>query len=333
MTKEELKKTLAVQTSLDSSSRKFVFSKGSQEGYEKKYIGIPNDVRLVRIAQDSVAMVSDCYIMYAVSMLRIADRYDIQRFLIKYSNANPKLAIPDVSDIDIVLRALKRLIGCGLLFRHNYPCWNANGDKFDVALYSIDSNSQNLMNRVLNLRTTPIPWIQASRLVDLIGYACAAHIAAYLMNTSAFDEVLSAVLKSKYIGTFNIPVELQFRKNEEVFKVAIMNAYLIHEEQVQTKSAFVDSAIFKVNMIKNYIGIRQGNCLPRVVVAVHDTKDLSTIGALIKDSSILSDELLPYVYFAGEGSIDTFGQNGFLVMERDDSELGYHFLAEMPDFI
>ena len=175
MTEELMKKTYLIRKSIDSGNRHFVYSEEVETGYVKIFNYVNSDMKLLEFARDSYGMISDCFILYAVGHMGVAEVDSILTFLRALAKKNPDLNINCTSKESIKDR-LRLLQKKGYLFKHRYEVLANNGDsvgKDVVAIYSLSEDAYQLVKQRLQKRLSINSAIQMKPMKELIGWACA----------------------------------------------------------------------------------------------------------------------------------------------------------------
>ena len=333
LSNECLKRALFIRKELSSEQRRYSISQEIMDSLQKSYKPFSKDLKYTYLAEDSIGTLTDCYIMYAIAVLRIAEIETLQRFLTCLIKRNPHLVILDPNEYESFKRRLKTLHNCGMLFKHMYRKKINGKEDCPVTLYSLDSETQELMNQALSMRTKNYPWLQVKPIIELLGMASCSTVTVALMQEKGFLKYLPAIYKTRDIGTFILPSELQFQKESQLFNVGIIPSYLYHLETVQALDAYLENCLFRIKMISNFLFIaeKQYNSCSRVVCVVESNDDLMNICKKILNlilANSVPESILQNIYFVGE----YLGEMNFLQMYIS-SDKECDFIAVTPDFL
>ncbi len=341
---EKAEKALAVKlkNQLNSGVRRYVCSDKMRDTLEKEFKYLEQDIKLKRFANDEMGMVSDCFLLYAVACLGVADAESIALFDTALHSTEPGLHIMDVNNPDYLRHRLEALLINGLLFKMHYTI-----DTFDEegnpritsnSFYIIEKDGLSFMNRVLSRRIVGQTWLSAENPYELIGNCAAGYVAGMLAKAGRFLEFKQGIFSTKAIGTVFIPsvVKMELSDGSPVY-VGVIDAYLHRYEITQTTGDYEDRCIFKVNTIKQFLFHRdQRNDNVAVVVAVEDNKDLNEMAYWITRMGNLTDDY-GRIFFTGEG---IFRHNNvkktkklFLGLKELSGDKGVEFVPVVPDFV
>lgn len=342
MEKAEKALSVKLKTQLNSGIRRYVCSEKMKDTLEKEFKYLEQDIKLKRFAADEIGMVSDCYLLYAVACLGVADIESIAMFDTAVYGTDAGLHIMDVNNSDYLRNRLEALMINGLLFKMKYVI-----DTFDEdgnprvthnSFYIIEKDGLTFMNRVLSKRVVGQSWLVASNPYELIGNCAAGYVAGMLSRGGKFLEFKQGIFSTKAIGTVFIPsiVKLELSNGEPIY-VGVIDAFLHRYEITQTKGDYEDRCIFKVNTIKQYLYHRDSrDNYAAVVVTVEDNKDLNEIAYWIGRVGNLSDDY-DRIFFTGEG---IFRHNDikkkkklFLKMKELPGDKGIEFVPVEPEFL
>lgn len=334
---DKVQEGIRIRQALNDPARHFRISDDVISSYDKHYSYIQHDLKLLRFSKDEIGAVSDCFILYAIARMGCADCAAIQNFLRALQKRHPGLSIADVENKDIVRKRLLSLTNNGFLFKHQYEvmCAYKDGTRANaVTLYTIDKDSQTFMNQKLSSRVPINAWVNAKPLSELIGWAAASCAGAKVANSSSFLEYKDGIFRSRSIGTAWVAMEVKTGKEEHAVYAAFIPAFLHFVSSYQTKDAFQDYCIYRINVIRNYFLFRDArNADSRMVVVVEDNADLMDFARLIVSTGVLLPEL-DRIYFTGEGALlnKTDISECFLRMSVDGANK-IDFYEEIPDFI
>ncbi len=334
----KMQEGIRIRQDLNGSARHFRITEDILSSYDKHYSYIQHDLKLLRFSKDETGAVSDCFILYAIARMGCADCSSIKNFLRALQKKHPELSIADVENKDIVRKRLLSLMNNGFLFKHQYEVMCTYKEDLErpnaVSLYTIDKDSQAFMNQKLSSRVPVNAWINAKPLCELIGWAAASCVGAKVANSCAFLEYKDGIFRSRSIGTAWVAMEIKAGKEGNAVYVAFLPAFLHYVSSYQTKGAFQDYCIYRINVIRNYFLFRDSrNAASRMVIVVEDNADLMDFARLVVSTGVLLDELFR-IYFTGEGAMlnKTDISKCFLKMSVGQMN-NIDFYEETPDFI
>ncbi len=336
---------ISIRNSLSEGLRRYVYTKEAIETYDKNYNYLNEDVRLLRFAEDTLGAQSDCFILYAISMMGIADIDGVRLFLGALANKNKDLYIADMSDTDTVRTRIKTLYENGFLLKHTYQVYVEDTPGFEgklnnISLYTPLKFANSFMNQRLEKHVVYDEWFCAKPLYELVGFTSAAFAAGKVAQTKGFIEQKQGVFKTAAIGVCFISCVLKMKTDKDhTAYVGFIPSFLHRDRSIMTDDDYDDVAYRRVNMIKQYLYFRdQKRQLARAVVVVEDNADLVEIGRWILQNGSLYDDL-DRVYFTGEGALRNVKSDSVkkkflrLVKPRKKGDVEVDFEAAIPDFI
>ena len=345
-----------IRMNFDNPNRYFAYTKESRDSYEKEFKYINGDIKLEQFAKDLQLVVSDCYILYAVASLGCTDLEGIRLFLSAMSNRNKDLSIASMKakDVSSVRHRVRRLMECGMLFKHRYQISAEVQDdgmlasldeegqssaKNKVSLYTITKSAQTLTNNKLGRHTVIDEWIQARPLYELMGWASCAYVAGRIAGNKAYIEQKQGVFNTRVAGTVIMPGILRMASSNSAGEayVGIYPAFLHLDKSIKTEEIFEEDCQFMIKRMKQYFYSQDvKKRLARLVIVVEDNSDLVQMTRRIHANGSLIDDY-DRLFFTGEGAVrlaKTSKLTGcFLRMQQDNSENGYSFAPVTPDFI
>lgn len=338
MANELMKKTYELRERLDSEERHYVFNDEMKMTFEKRFEVVSSDMKLMALATDHVGMVSDCYILYAIGHLGLADKESILEFLKALARKYNDLHVV-ASDKAILLERIRALHNVGFVYKMRYHLQRNKDGKVEretITFYSLSEDGYGLVNQCLQKRMTINKFIQNKPLQEKVGWLCAAYVGSRIANTNSFVDYLDRRFKTTMLGSVYLPCEVLTKVGENSYYVAVMSSFLAMNESFQTPRDFVDFCAFKINTMRNYLCCRTKKGTPIIVVAVADNADLNEIASYIYNAGTL-EEFYDQIYFTGEGPLSVAGKNicdCFLQIYRDSSnERGYNLRYAAPSFL
>lgn len=333
------KETYLVRSALESPSKHFVYEKSIDENYRKFFKYVTQDQQLLAFAMDNCCMTSDCYILYAIAHLGVADKESISLFLEALATKYPELNVVYKKARDGIKDRLRALANMGFIFRYQYDVNVKQGAAMvedTVGLFTLVDTGYDIVKQRLQKRLVVNSAIQYKPMSELIGWAAAAYVGASIASASTgFVDYLERVLRTKQLGAVYMPAEVKTCVDGVNYYTAVVSSYLYRNEMAQTENDFAEYCAFKINTIKNYICCRTTKGVPVVVVTVADNADLMEITSLIYKTGILNP-YLEQVYFTGEGIVKERNnmKHSFLRMVIDtNEEMGYKLIYSAAPFI
>lgn len=333
---------IPLREKLSSNKRVYIYNEDVLQSYEKTFRYTEKNRQLLYFAQDSVGVVGDCYIAYAVSMMGAADKRTIIRFLADIKSVEKELSIPDPSNPDNIDRRLDTLIKDGFLFSHHYKVPYDDGSGVvqvrDLVIYTIVDDGVSLVNNRLGKKVVSNTWFPAKPLYELIGWACANYVATMIGAQTGFREFMQGVYRTKAIGTVMFPVRVKQNistQEDHPGYLGIFPAYLYFNKRAQTEHDYRDACFRFANSVSQYlyqtdIQKKYG----RVVIAVQDNDDLVEACTWLSKIEALHDNY-SRIFFTGEGLIKENGglSGSFMRMNKADNDEGFEIIPAFPDFI
>lgn len=350
-----LKESVEIRNRLKNPERRFVYSKFSKNSFNKEFHYMNHDVKLMNFAQDLVGAKSDCYLLYAVAALGVADLEGIRLFLNALHTKNKELSIPDMRQTSSVRHRLHELAKGGMLFKMVYDVPKGEvEDSFDstddgtdnevqdvnkVTLYTITNSSVALINKKLDRKLMVDEWIQARPLFDLMGWSSCAYVAGRMAQNKNYVDQVQGVYKTPAVGTVIIPgiLKMLAEDGEDVNYIGFFPGFLHIDSTITTDENFEKNCDYRLRYLSQYFFYQdKKKHLARAVVVVEDNSDLVQMARRIHAFGAFKEDY-DRIYFTGEGAVRKAKTSKlahcFLRMEEDNSEEGYSFKPVTPDFI
>lgn len=338
MNKELAKETYTKRVQLDNKACRFVYNEEIEMTYARYFNYTDPDTKLLSLAKDEAGIISDCYILYAIAHLGVCDKNTISMFLEALQKIEPSLNIISGKNEYGIGERLRLLEKRGYIFKLKYNVDNHGIDVPDstdmVSFFTTTESGYELVKQRLQKRLTINKLIQAKPINELIGWAAAAMVGAYIACHSRFEDYLERVLRTKQLGSVYLPCELKVNAYGEKYYIALVSAFLYRNKHSQTENDFNEYCAYKLNVMKNYLACRTQKGQAVVVCAVADNADLNKMVGLIYQTDILGP-YLEQIYFTGEGIIKSFENpiDCFLQMRLTDTEEGYEIMSAKPAFL
>lgn len=289
-----------------------------------------------------VYQISDCYIIYAITILGCAEPAAIVSFLANYKKRNPDLNIPDF-DKDSIKSRLNALKKHGFLFYISYVDNSKVGTSPEItkpslrSLYTAGKDSVSLMNSRLRKQLKPNEWLCAKPTDELLGIAASASIFGKLMsspNFVSFSE--NAIFKGKYSGTVWLDNEFISNVDGQKYYIGMMSLYLHKNSNYTTKEDFNSLIEHKLNILKEYLTYRTQKGIAKMILVCESNKDMHRMAKSIKSSGAFDQEKLDNIHFTSASLVSEYGKgttDWFLHMVLDDSaDDGFRYEIS-PQFI
>ena len=338
---DDIRKSIYIREFLNNGKRNFAFSRDAQNSYTKDFNAVKHDIRLMNFARDIVGAISDCYILYAVSMMGVCDIESIMIFLRVLSKKNKDLAIYDTGDYDAYKKRVDSLFRNGFLFKHTYEYQREKKDGRKVTvrvnMYTIEKSAMHMVAQKLGAHIVVNEWIDAKPLSELMGWAACGYVRARIADGGEFLEYKQGRINTKAIGTAMYPGEVKMRgASGEKMLVGFVQGFMRYNKTLQTEEQHMDSCLRTVNTIKQFFYLRDTqNKNPYVVVVVEDNPDLMKVGEIIQRSGILKGDY-ERIYFTGEGAVRDTPNNRIgecFLQLRDLGGSEFDFIPAVPVFL
>ncbi len=341
MSDDTKKIAVRLRQQLSTGTRHFIYSPEARDNNEKTLVYIEPDIKYMRFARDVMGAISDCYILFAVTCLGVADIDAIRMFLYTLKAHNGDLYIMDATNPDNVRARLKNLVGLGFLFKIVYTA-----DTFDregkpvrdnVSLYMIEPDGQKFMEQKLGKKTALHKWLVAKPMFELIGWASASYAACRVASAGKFIEFKQGVFQTKVSGITFIPpiLKMRMRGGKDETHVGFFAAYFHHDTSIMTDNDYTDYCLRLFNVIKQYFFFNdQKKRYCRAVIVVEDNADLVELAEWFKKIDLLDNDL-DRIFLIGEGILklnEAFADK-FITLKKKDTKMGYEFLPASPDFL
>lgn len=340
MTNEQLQKTVLIRELLDGAkNRHYVVDKSVMESYVKRYVNLEESKQLYNFAIDHYGMTSDCYILYALCLLGVADNKTIYRFLCALSSKYKELQI-SFGEEGFVVERMRILYKNGLICRFIYDAPKGINDeknqKETVALFVAAPKAHDIVRQALRLVLPENKGVEFKHISEIAGWACGARVGVEIAyRSSHFVDYLQRHLKTRQLGSVFFPCEVLTEVNGVKYYISILDCYLGMNGEIQTPRMYAEYCGRKIDTIKNYINCRTTKGVPIVVCAVRDNSDLNEMATKICQTGALNG-MYENVYFTGEGPLISGleAKDCFLQMKENSlSEKGYELFHAEPVFL
>lgn len=309
---------------LEAKDRRYRYDSYVGADMKKIYNYIDNGLKLLSFAQDECGTVSDVFILFAISMMGVADEPAILAFLQNIKKRHPEFNIANLETVKDLKGRLTALQRFGYIFVvRNTHVHETDGhpEKNEWNFYFITNDANDLVCHKLSRRIPYNRWLMASPFNEIVEWAACSFVGSRLAHHSNYVEYLTGYFQTKMLGKYFLPSEIRFSDGAEDHYVGILGAYLYHNEDRQTERDLKKKKIEKINAIKNYLATRAPRDSVAEMVVVVDTKeDLSAMIEAIEKTGTLI-EYLPYIYFTGEGILKNveYFEDAFFTLDYDSS--------------
>lgn len=333
---EQKKLSIKIRNSINGGNRRFVMDGEIEHTKKLDYKFAQLSMQLVSMAREGIGTISDAYIMYAICLMGVCDLRTISTFLENLKRKQPDLVIMDTTIADNLRTRMRQFYEKGFLYTIGFEVPNWSGEAYEQAnflkLFTPTRDTVNFVNKKLNKRVSHNEMIQAMPPRELMGWAAATYVGTNMAASRYFEGYLDRVFRNRILGSIYLPMELLFQRDNNRYYVAIMKAFIMRDERIQTEQDFNEYIAYFISTINQYIRYRTKKGIACVVITVMDNADLVRLGNYIHNSTIL-DDCLSHVFFTGEGAVN-MGRNltgDFLQMQYIGDEIEY--VPALPVFI
>ena len=332
---------IPLREKLSSNKRVYIYDEDIFMSYDKNFRYTEKNRQYLLFAQDSMGVVGDCYIAYAVSMMGAADKKTIIRFLADLKSVEKELSIPDPSNAENIDRRIDTLIKDGFLFSHHYrvPYDDGSGvvQERDLVIYTIVDDGVALVNNKLGKKVVSNSWFPAKPLYELIGWASANYVATMIAAQPGFREFMQGICRTKMIGTVMFPVKVKQNistQEDHPGYIGVFPSYLYFNKRVQTEHDYRDACFRFANSIWQYLYTTDvQKKYGRVVIVVQDNNDLVEACTWLSKIESLKENY-GRIFFTGEGLIkENGGLKGSFMRMAATKDGGYEIIPASPDFV
>lgn len=336
MTDKQAKETYLSRIMLDSNNRVFRCDEEIKESHGKRYNYKDSDVRRLQFVVDALGMTSDCYILYALTLLGCATKETVDSFLSALAGKYPDLHI--VYGKDNIDARLRFMFGIGLVQKVYYDVpLGPNKKKDRVVFYLTTEDGVGYVKQHLKKKCTYNHAFYTRHIKDLIGWACGAYVGATLAEKhTGFVEFCEGMVRTKQMGSMFFPCEWKAKVDDTMYYVAFHPSYLEFDKSYMTKRDYDAICLNYVDMMRNYVNCRTTKGIPVVVAVVEDNKDLNNIVLNILAAGNMN-HLLGNIFFTGEGAV--LGHKGeeksafYQLVPDADAKEGYSLVACKAPFM
>ena len=313
-----------------SEENPYRYDELAAETYEKDYKYLDYAYKLKQLTDDTIGMISDLYIMYAIAVLRVGTIRDItaviQRLRDTYKEEN--LLLP-AADREVIKSCLHRLRHFGMVYQHGYVMENGPKGKKHYAVYSLDKENTYLLNQALSKNIRGIPYLQVMPLYQIIGLAASGHSMAKLLTHKEFSRFGSCVASTKYMNDIQIPQEIVLKDaGGELTYVGFRSGYFQKVEGVMTTEDVQRNLHYELNLLRNYVDCRSKTGDVVVVITLDSVESYKAIKEMIEEYNFV-DHILPQIYFTSFGLMEK-GEYFSLLKKKDGECVAY---AIAPSFV
>ena len=335
---------LKVRMALNGTSRYFYYDDAVMESVEGRFSYLHHDIKLLRFAQSTVGVVSDCFILYAIPLLGASTTEAICAFLRILQKKEKDLSIPDMSDHSSALRRIDTLVSCGFVYRTSYISLNTVGSEklkeSHVVLFSVTDEGVSLLNQRLSRRVVPNQWFQAKPISELIGWAACSYAGVVVADHagSHFLDFQQGYFRTRNIGTVIMPVivKTDLKRREKPGFIGFAPAFLHKNKPFQREGDYEDCCIQFASSIAQYLHFcDKKKRIGRIVIVVENNDDLVSAAYWLHRAGVLGENY-DRVFFTGESILRGTKslKDRFLSAQDDsDAEGGFIIVPASPDFV
>lgn len=326
---------------LDKPGCQYKYDPSYDQTMRKQYRYIDSSRKKFAYAQDECGGIFDCFILYSIAMLGIADRNSIRLFLRNLKKCYPDLHIADMDNEEGLRARIRALLKYGYIFAisiaYQHGDENINVENRST-YYTIDKDAHDMMNRTLSKRVPYNKYLETMPVCRILGWASVSYAGACICNHSNYKAYLDGFFRSKMLGQYYFPSEIKFFDGINLHYVGLIDAYLLQDKRTQSVEDFAEWQASKINAIKNYMAVRTTKGITEFIICVQDSDDLLKMGRLMIRTQILLD-YLPNIYFTGEGILKSVShmEEAFLQMIGPDIQNGEQeeplFRFSLPKFL
>ena len=302
----------------------------ASQTYEKDYKYLDYAYKLKQLTDDTVGMISDLYIMYAISVLRAGTIWDISVIIqrLRDTYKEEELLLPS-ADRDVIKSCLHRLERFGMVYQHGYVLENGPKGKKHYTIYSLDKENLSLLNQALSKNIRGIPYLQVMPLYQIIGLAASGHTMAKLLSHKQFERFGSCVASTKYMNDILMPHEIVLKDAEgERTYIGFRSGYFQKVEGVMTTEDVQRNLHYELNLLRNYVDCRSKTGDVVLVITLDGVESFEVIKEMIEEYNFV-DHILPQIYFTSYGLMEK-GEYFSLMKKKDGECIAY---AVTPSFV
>lgn len=280
------------------------------------------DSKMVAIENGFVGSISDCFILYAIGILRYASKESILLFLNNLSKKEPGYYIPELDNEGLTNR-IKVLSKYGFIVRVDSEVTVENLSNSHLILYVVTEDGRTLANNRLQKRMKPDRFGTTRPLAEKVGMGAAACLAVRLMDSPYFIDYSDGIFKGNYCGTVKLDIELCFKKDDMPIRVAILSFFAHQNKGYMNEKALKDYKYHKLNIMRDFIvaKTREGERKGYVICVCENQKEFDEAVEFLINSNGFDDEQLPLIYFTTHSVITGVKdmKNAFLQISQDNN--------------
>ncbi len=335
---EEVKKAYILRDMMDRPGRNYQYSEKIKESSGKRYQYKETNATLAKIARDEVALVADCFIMYAVALHTFCTVTTVYAHLKVMRTRYSSLSLPSCDSLDLLESRMRELVNSGLLFRTYYDLEDESGKK-NIALYSVVEDACTIVSHKLDKRVICNKWIQTCPLYHSIGIASSGYTALQLRKDKNYVADESGVVRFVKSGTTFLPSELKYEKDGTLYYVACHYGYLHHDTTISTDDDYSYNLARRLILLEEYLKYRTRKGIAMVIITVENNEDLLKYAEKLINSDVLDDSLLERLFFTSEGIMQSYAMkdanvlSDYFISIRRSAEGGYDFISSKPPFL
>ena len=334
-----LEKIVAMRNYMKEHPSKFTYIEGNECNKTYKYKEY--EAKSLAIINKDICMTSDCFILYAIAVLRCADFGTILDYLKLIKKRNEEFRLLPEFTVETLRSRLQALKKYGLLFNITYvdPTANVDNSQTDsiVSLYTVAKDAVGIMNSVLRRQIKPDTWLEQKPLDELIGIAAASAVLVKLAQRDTFQSTEQTIFKGRFSGVTWLDGEFISTCNSQLYYNGIFSVYLHRHQEFCSKRDYNRIIEQKLNVIRDYLNNRTTKGIPTALLVCESNDDMVRIAKAIIKSGAFDTEHLENIHFTSYSLIDGYGfspRDWFLnVIEDSDKENGFSFILNEIKFV
>ncbi len=318
---------------LDSEARNFCYDEIKEDSTTKSIGRVSRDAREIKLIVDEEGAVSDCFLLYAVCSLYVANLETIRIFLNKIAGQNKELRIMSMDNADVVRARLVHLSEIGFLVRHSFALQRGT----NVVIYTAPLATYSFVNQKLSMNLKPWDYVSSKPLNELVGLAASSYVLSRVSEDPNYIVNQPGFFKTPAINECHFSGILKMKRKQGEASIGFFSSYLHFNKNIQRKEDYTASGYYQVNRLQQFFYSEdRRNHYARAVVVVENLSDLKEIAKFILMSGNLLEDL-DRIYFTGEGIIRSLDKKelkkGFFNLAVDASHTKFDFKIAAPDFL
>ncbi|MBR4606120.1 MAG: hypothetical protein IKO41_07825 [Lachnospiraceae bacterium] len=303
-------KTLGIASTLDDGGKlkKYVTGKMELSSFRPRGKFVSPDEMLLSFANDSVGMVSDAFILYAVAWMGVASKEAIQGFLEAKRGMGGDLLISGRESLDrFLMNRIHVLLERGMLCAYKY----VTRGNMPVQLYGITDGGFDVMKQRLKtgkFANNHMFFAKPAR--EIIEWAAATYVGSVLLGGDRVACELRRVFYSTLTGNLFFPFEFKSEgDNGNLFYVAGFNGNWAQYPEIQTKADYDRWLKEQLEAVYSYLTKRAADGTAIACIVVENGESLRlACNAIAGHEGLLT--CLDRIVFTGEGMVRAAQESG-----------------------